>query len=106
MTETFEIKPYGFSIGPDADNCVPFCRDGKQIPWEKTNRLPYTKDAMKALVLMVEYGVTSNLTHDDSDMTWYLEALDAVHAKYPLASYEFQKQYFITLSQKKKAEQY
>jgi len=52
---------------------------------------------MRALILMVEHGVTFNLNHDDADMTWYLEALEAVHAVRPLASYEQQKEYFINL---------
>lgn len=89
------IESWGFVIGEE-DDCVAFSRrDG--TPWEKTNRLPYTKEAMKALIIMVEYGVTRNLDHDDADMTWYLEALEFVHAKHPLASYEHQKEYFILL---------
>ena len=92
-----QITSWGFSIGEDIDNRVPFVRDGQQTPWEKTNREPYTKDAMKALILMVEFGVTFNLNHDDTDMTWYLEALEEVHAKHPLVSYQQQKIYFTDL---------
>jgi hypothetical protein len=92
------INPWGFSIGENEDNRVPFVRDGHQTPWDKTNRQPYTKDAMKALILMVEFGVTFDLNHDDSDMTWYLEALEEVHAKHPLVSYEQQKMYFLDLN--------
>jgi hypothetical protein len=91
------ITSWGFSIGEDIDNRVPFVRDGQQTPWEKTNREPYTKDAMKALILMVEFGVTFDLNHDDTDMTWYLEALEEVHAKHPLVSYQQQKIYFTDL---------
>jgi hypothetical protein len=95
------IQSWGFSIGGDCDNRVPFFRDGKQSPWEKTNRLPYTKEAMKALILMVEFGVTLHLDHDDNSMAWYLEALEDVHAKHPLVSYDQQKTYFIDLQAKK-----
>jgi hypothetical protein len=60
---------------------------------------------MKALILMVEYGVTTGLDHDDSDMSWFLEALDAVNTVWPLISYENQKKYFIELGQKKLTQQ-
>jgi hypothetical protein len=63
----------------------------------KTNYLPYTKDVMKTLIVMVEYGAASNLNHDDSDMTWYLDALEEVHAVQPLASYAMQKEYFMAM---------
>lgn len=89
------IEHWGFVIGNGDNDNVPFRRDGAQTPWEKTNRLPYTKEAMKALIVMVEYGATENLDHDDSDMSWYLEALDEVHAIHPLQSYELQKRYFL-----------
>ena len=92
------MNPRRFSIGGDIDNRVPFVRDGHQTPWDKTGREPYTKDAMKALILMVEFGVTFNLNHDDTDMTWYLEALEEVHAIHSLVSYEQQKMYFTRLN--------
>ena len=91
------MRSWGFCVGEDMENLVPFVRDGQQSPWEKTNREPCTKDAMKALILMVEFGVTFNLRHDDTDMTWFLEALEEVHAKHPLVSYEQQKIYFTDL---------
>jgi hypothetical protein len=50
---------------------------------------------MKALILMVEFGAAQNLGHDDHIMTLYLEALDEVHTKYPLVSYDLQKAYFM-----------
>jgi hypothetical protein len=94
------IGPHGFSIGNDED-CVYFPKDEPRWCWEKTNRKPYGREAMKALILMVEYGVTTALDHDDTDMTWYLNALDAVNMVRPLVSYENQKKYFIELAQKK-----
>jgi hypothetical protein len=96
---TLRIEDWGFVIGESDDDCVPFLRNGEQTPWSKTNRLPYTKEVMKALILMVEYGVTSNLDHDDTDMTWYIEALDKVHSIHPLQSYEQQKAYFLNKTQ-------
>jgi len=81
-----------------------FSRHENQVPFEKTNRLPYTKEVMKVLVLMVEYGITQNLDHDDLSMSSYLEALNEVHGKHRLSSYEQQKAYFTTFEAKKRAE--
>ena len=92
---SFIIEDWGFSIGDSLHECVIFHYNGKQDNWDKTCRRPYTKDAMKALILMVEYGITKNLDHSDSTMIPYLEALEEVHSKYPLVSYEQQKSYFI-----------
>jgi len=95
------VDANGFTIGDDEDNSVYFPKDAPRFCWEKTNRLPYGREAMKALILMAEYGVTTGLDHDDSDMTWYLEALEAVHAVWPLVSYESQKKYFVELGKKR-----
>ena len=97
---------WGFIISDDEDSNdrIPFLRNSYQPPWEKTNRHPYTKEAMKALIIMVEFGVTVELDHDDNDMSWYLDALDAVQVTYPMESYERQKQYFMELEARKKGE--
>jgi hypothetical protein len=87
----------GFTIGINDNDCVYFARSGFHCCWAKTNRLPYTKDVMKAMILMVEYGVTENLNHDDTDMSWFLEALEDVDAKHSLTSYKWQKKYFTEL---------
>jgi hypothetical protein len=100
----FRLEKWGFVIGDNENDSMGFSRDGQQMCWEKTNRLPYTKDVMKALILMVEFGVTQNLNHDDDSMAWYLTALDETHAVVPLASYEMQKRYFVELEQRNKAE--
>jgi len=106
-TSIFIEENWGFSVGERNSNgsininqCVGFNMNNKNIlfTWSKTNRLPYTKDIMKVLILMVEYGVTYNLDHDDTDMSWYLTALDEVHAVRPLASYDLQKNYFTQLA--------
>lgn len=97
----FKVEPFGIYIGNDINNSIVFRRDALQAPWEKTNRMPYTKDAMKALILMVEYGVTEQLNHDDSSMEAYLDALDEVHQKHPLVSYAMQKRYFYDVQRKK-----
>ena len=98
----FDIYSWGFVIGENEDDSFAVSRDGNEIPFAKTNRLPYTKDAMKVLILMVEYGATSELDHDDEDMRWYLEALDEVHSIKPLMSYQQQKDYFIKLEANKR----
>ena len=100
-------ESWGFIISDDddeANDSIAFLRNSDQPAWEKTNRRPYTKEAMKALIIMVEFGVTVNLNHDDEDMSWYLEALDYVHVIYPIESYERQKRYFMELEAKKKGE--
>jgi hypothetical protein len=96
---TLLVAPQGFLIGPTNDETqrVVFNRNGIQDSWILMNRAPYTKDVMKALILMVEYGITEDLDHSDRKMTRYLEALDEVHAKHPLMSYEMQKAYFLDL---------
>jgi len=93
----FRQESWGFVVGIDDDNSVCVERQPTMMTFSKTNRMPYTLDAMKALVLMVEFGAAADLVHDDSDMTWYLTALDSVHAVVPLASYEMQKAYFLGL---------
>ena len=92
----FRLESWGFIVGDTEDDSVGIERNAVSVTFVKTGRLPYTKDVMKTLIIMVEYGAASELNHDDSDMSWYLEALDEVHAVQPLASYEMQKTYFIS----------
>ena len=91
------IEPWGFVVG-EGDECVAIERAPTQMTYVKTNRLPYTKDVMKTLIVMVEFGAAQDLDHDDSDMTAFLVALDEVHAVRPLATYEAQQDYFASLS--------
>lgn len=93
----FRIHSWGFCLGTP-DDPAPIERVASMCTFIKTNRLPYTKDVMKALILMVEYGAADQLTHDDDDMTWYLQALEEVHTIHPLASYEQQRAYFLQKS--------
>jgi len=58
----------------------------------KTSREPYTVDVFKCLVLMVDLGMAKDICADDTE-SFYV-ALDAVHAKYPLNTYEKQKRMF------------
>jgi len=97
---TFRLESWGFVVGIDDDNSFCVERRPTQMTFCKTNRMPYTLDAMKALILMVEFGAAAELVHDDNSMTWYLTALDNVHAVVPLASYEMQKAYFLSLHNK------
>lgn len=85
---------WGFSVGPSVDECIAIEKDPTNMTFVKTNRDPYTKDVMKTLILMVEFGAAEDLCHDDDHMTLYLDALDEVHSKYPLVSYDAQKEYF------------
>jgi hypothetical protein len=91
------ITTWGFIIGESDDSsCIE--RNPTSMTFTKTNRLPYTKDFMKALILMVEFGAAMNLNHDDPDMSIYLNALEEVNAIHPLISYEQQKTYFKSLN--------
>jgi hypothetical protein len=93
----FVITDWGFIIGESDDSsCIE--RNPIQMTFTKTNRLPYTKDFMKALILMVEFGAAKNLNHDDDDMSIYLNALEEVNTIHPLISYEQQKTYFNSLN--------
>lgn len=89
----FKRTEWGFVLG-DSELSACIEKHPTQITGVKTSRLPYTKDLMKALILMVEFGAAQQLHHDDDDMTWFLEALDEVYAIHPLVSYEMQKMYF------------
>lgn len=61
----------------------------------KTSRLPYTHDVMMALIIMVEYGMASNLSSDDDDSSKFLAALNQVKTVFPdFLSYDSQLEYF------------
>lgn len=90
---TLTIERWGIVLGSDGD-CASIEQNPTQITCAKTNRLPYTKDFMKALIIMKEFGAAADLSHGDSDNSWWLEALEAVHAAHPLVSYDRQKTYF------------
>jgi len=93
----FKVKSWGFVISESEYDCSCIERYPTQMTYSKTNRLPYTKEFMKVLILMVEFGAAKDLNHDDSDMSIYLNALDEVHAIHPLVSYEKQKMYFSSI---------
>ena len=94
INSKFVITDWGFMIIESEHEYSFIERNPIQMTFTKTNRLAYTKDFMKALILMVEYGAAKNLNHDDSDMSIYLNALEEVNAIHPLISYEEQKTYF------------
>ena len=77
IQSNFVITEWGFIIGDSNDDSSCIERNPTQMTFTKTNRYPYTKDFMKALILMVEFGAAKNLNHDDSDMSIYLNALPA-----------------------------
>ena len=94
IQSNYVITEWGFIIGDSNDDSSCIERNPTQMTFTKTNRYPYTKDFMKALILMVEFGAAKNLNHDDSDMSIYLNALEEVQTIHPLISYEQQKTYF------------
>jgi hypothetical protein len=92
----FTRTEWGFIVSDVVQETGSFIeRYPTQMTGTKTNRLPYTRDFMKTLMLMVEFGAAKNLDHDDTDMSMFLNALEELHAIYPLVSYEQQKEYFL-----------
>jgi len=89
------VHDWGFTIGNDYD-MVSISRINDQMAFCKTNRAPYTKDVMKAVILMVEYGAAVTLEHDESDTALWLLALDELQEAWPLVSYGILKKYFTT----------
>ena len=92
---SFMRTEWGFVLSESEDDTVCIEQIPTQITGAKTNRLPFTKDLMKTLILMVEFGAAQTLDHDDADMCMYLNALEEVNEIHPLVSYEMQKQYFL-----------
>ena len=92
---------WGFVLSESDDDSVCIEQYPTQMTGAKTNRRPYTKDLMKTLILMVEFGAAQALNHDDKDMSMYLNALDEVHGIHPLVSYGMQKSYFLNLMEVK-----
>ena len=97
------VEPWGFTIGlepeseseSESEDSVSIMRDQKgSHSFCKTDRAPYTKDVMKALILMVEFGAAIQLDHSDEDMTEWLTVLEFVQVLWPLVSYGHQKTYF------------
>ena len=94
VNSKFTRTVWGFVLSEGDDSSVYIEQHPSQITAQKTNRLPITKDLMKTLILMVEFGAAQDLDHDDNDMSMFLNALDEVQAIHPLVSYEQQKAYF------------
>ena len=94
----YKITDWGFVLSQSDNDSICIERYPSQMTFCKTNNLPYTKECIKALILMVEFGAAHRLRHDSNDMTIFLIALEEVHAIHPLVSYDEQKNYFIRLS--------
>lgn len=94
----FTRTEWGFVLSESDDDSACIEQYPTQITGSKTNRRPYTKDLMKTLILMVEFGAAINLNHDDADMSMFLNALDELYGIYPLVSYEQQKGYFLSVN--------
>lgn len=93
----FTRTTWGFVLTEDENSSVYIEKHPSQITCQKTNRLPITKDLMKTLILMVEFGAAQELNHDDKDMSMFLNSLEEVQAIHPLVSYEEQKAYFLSV---------
>jgi hypothetical protein len=87
-----------FSIGTSDDDSIYILKNGG-CTFYKTDRMSYTNNVMKVLIIMVEYGAAINLAHNHSDMIRWIDALNEVHALVPLASYQLQKNYFTSYKQ-------
>jgi hypothetical protein len=90
-----KLENWGFVIGNTKEDSFAIERNLLDITFIKTNRNPYTKDLMKVLILMAEYGAASDLGHDDLNMMAFIEALNEIHTVHPLVSYNKQKIYFV-----------
>lgn len=51
-------------------------------------------DIMRALIVMTEFGIISEVGHSSLDMSDYITALKDVHTKHPLVSYDIQYAHF------------
>lgn len=87
---TFKLEDWGFTIGT-INESVSFNKNGHTHPWITTDQLPYIKEVLKALILMVEYGATENINYHDISYVIFREVLKEVNLKHPLRSYNIQK---------------
>ena len=89
------VETWAFTIGsgPESEAVIARYSEGSHS-FCKTDRAPYTKDVMKALILMVEFGAAMQLDHSDEDMSEWLTVLEFVQVLWPLVSYGHQKTYF------------
>lgn len=78
----------------DMETCETMVIDRKESGFNfcKTQRLPYSEDVAKALILMYEYGFLDDKCNpcmsDDSGGRYLMAALEAIEKKQPLANYE------------------
>ena len=91
-----KIEPWGFIVGNDENESFVIEKYPSVMTFTKTNRLPYTKEVMKTLILMAEFSLATMLHDSDNDGKAFLDALEEVQSKYTLESYERQKSYFNT----------
>ena len=88
-----KVEEWGFTITNSSSELLSFNRAGlqKQKPWFKTSSLLFIKEVIKALLLMVEYGVVQKLDFEGITRSTYLEMLEVVNRVHPLTSYSQQK---------------
>jgi hypothetical protein len=91
----FIPKPWNFTLTEGQDT-VYIERYPPKYVFSNTSEIPFTKNLMKTLIIMVEFGAAKALKHDNNYMSMFLTVLDEVYAVYPLVSYEEQRKYFLT----------
>jgi hypothetical protein len=98
-----KVEHWGFTITNSSCELFYFNRGGlqKQKPWFKTSSVLFIREVIKALLLLVEYGVVQKLDSEGITRSKYLEILEEVNSVHPLTSYVEQKNYFIDISLKK-----
>jgi hypothetical protein len=90
----FKIEPWGFIVGNNENESFVIEKYPSVATFTKTNRLPYTKEVMKTLILMAEFSLATMLEDSDDNRKAFLGPLEEVQSKYTLDTYEKQKSYF------------
>jgi hypothetical protein len=92
-TTIIKVEHWGFTITSSSSELFYFNRGGlqKQKPWFKTSSVLFIKEVIKALLLMVEYGVVQKLDFEGITRSTYLEMLELVNSVHPLTSVSRQK---------------
>jgi hypothetical protein len=78
----------------EGDDTVRIERYPPKYVYSKTSPISFTRDLIKTLILMVEFGAAKILKQDDSDMFMFLTILNELQSLHPLDTYEEQKKYF------------
>jgi hypothetical protein len=83
----------------EGDDKVRVERYPPKYVYSMTTAVPFAKDLIKALIVMVEFGGAKILKGDNKNMSMFLDALEEVNSIYNLVSYEEQKTYFMSVKE-------